>query len=1647
MGVNGLWSLVAPTSEAKLLERYKDFVLCIDNIWLHQFTKGMKDKKTGETMKAAHIIGAFIRLCKLMFFGVRPVFVFDGATPQMKLRTTQERRARKVAAGNQAQKVALKLFRQQLKLAALTAAENTAVEQAARENISQASPANGAQGDDVLTELPEDFVYLRDTGTVVPGQGSSESAGGGAAAKTKNSPAKRSRTKSNRDVDEYELEDAQSLDTSALDPRLISEEEMRRFVKKHRQRATNIDIDDAAFRALPLEQQHDIVTDLKNRSRQANHGRLMRMAAASNGDPLSFSAMQIHGLMKRNKLTQKLYAIAKQPGPSTSEAKARAAQLAAKPTRVASERSRQYMLVKNDPKETGFTIKSSRVLHNADTPKNGRTSASSAVIDVDRLFDEQQANEAAKGPITHSELLDTLSDQTQDEEEDWEDIELPSVQAADLPSSPANELALAQGNLGIPQDASSNLKLDDDDLQFLEALMATSAPPLPENGDFLPDDMPIEDIEAAFAAAEADAPANGADSSQTFSDFQNKQDLVTILDSDDQDDWEELEVCSVKPVPQHRSLQPDAQQTLAKSLDAMDIDNVYGDAESVSSHDVATPVKQFSDDEEIMNVENLSNEGKQFASSPLSIWADPRNYAPDNIAAQEIRELIDKSGPSGEAADFSPQRTAQIDPQRRKAVHKAPQPPPQVAGSEILYATAQEVLKCTNAEDAIALWSSISTEAFEEVYPDFLERTHQVLCEWDTATLEEESARIHKVVGKQTEGSTQAQIHEVWRTVVAVSLEWRLTRARNETEESAAKDEQSEVQGGGLTPLSGLPKRMLAQSEHSTPTTGSGPETPFNGATPVDEHVGGSRKKRVELFRILKTSGPNSPERVLVPLTNEEEPMDAADLIFSTDVSPGAVDDMGGYYFTVTDKMSSGAAAEPGITNPAKSKTPSVLPAPLPRASSPDNNAGIVNFAETRPLDEPPYTEPSLAQTAALAPPQQTASGDGESSAKDLKMKENRLSEVPVLGLTPEVPPANSPAALNLRSQRPLQIASTDFADLQLEATPASPLPANGSAVEESAGTEMKSKPSQLSPNPASLPPPADNASPAEHHAPTPASPGRDDIPAAKEAHETDQQQTIIGNDTNAEGCKDKDDLTGQTQAAVIDTDTGKKQPVPDETDSPYDNDSIEIEDEETNVDVPTEMSAEMEENARFFAQITNSSREEVARDLEEQVISLNAQKRKHETNAAELSTDMTKDLQAMTRMFGIPYITAPMEAEAQCAWLLSNKLVDGIVSEDSDGWLFGAQKLLKNIFNQHKYVEEYTMERITNMMALDREKLVQLAYLLGSDYTPGIPGIGPTLGLEVLNLWQGSKLEPLHKFREWWEMVYADPTADAENDNPAQKKLRKILREKPVPQTFPDERVWDAYYHPQVDKDMRPFEWGEPHLDELRDFMEEKAEWPQNKVDQYLIPIIKERQRVRSGAAAGSSITVQTSLDRFFSGIGSATKSHKSARIQSIVDSWKTGETAGPPPPTGRKRRASANADEDGQVNPSPLKRARKMAKKSAAVAPEDVPADDAQIDAAPPAPKARKRKAPASKSGDGENGDNPPKHSANRKRATKTLPVVENGGRNAADKPTPAPAKRTRGINSPATAADEGGDADGSCTPAKRKRTVDTPAVIEID
>ena len=203
-------------------------------------------------------------------------------------------------------------------------------------------------------------------------------------------------------------------------------------------------------------------------------------------------------------------------------------------------------------------------------------------------------------------------------------------------------------------------------------------------------------------------------------------------------------------------------------------------------------------------------------------------------------------------------------------------------------------------------------------------------------------------------------------------------------------------------------------------------------------------------------------------------------------------------------------------------------------------------------------------------------------------------------------------------------------------------------------------------------------------------------------------------------------------------------------------NQVVEVEEEpstDVNIDVPIIGESEMDAFFQDFDVsriIDEESRQrEILKTHEElvQLRSVEAQERKY---VGEISQMMIDETQELLELFGIPFISAPMEAESQCASLFLRNHVDGIVTDDSDVFLFGGDNIYKNLFDNKRYVEKFTVDELVKSYGLKRAKLIQMAYLLGSDYTPGIKGIGPVRSIEIVNSWPSDDLNGLKEFKQW---------------------------------------------------------------------------------------------------------------------------------------------------------------------------------------------------------------------------------------------------------------------------------------------------------
>lgn len=286
------------------------------------------------------------------------------------------------------------------------------------------------------------------------------------------------------------------------------------------------------------------------------------------------------------------------------------------------------------------------------------------------------------------------------------------------------------------------------------------------------------------------------------------------------------------------------------------------------------------------------------------------------------------------------------------------------------------------------------------------------------------------------------------------------------------------------------------------------------------------------------------------------------------------------------------------------------------------------------------------------------------------------------------------------------------------------------------------------------------------------------------------------------------------------------------------------------------QLAAEAEEHARFVSSInpaasshpedyiygsalnTNLTEE----DFEREMRNLRNQQKKDRRDADEVNQLMAAECQQLLQLFGLPYIIAPMEAEAECAELVRLGLVDGVVTDDSDIFLFGGTKVYKNMFNQGKFVECYLQTDLERDFRLDRQKFINLAHLLGSDYAEGIPHIGPVNALELLSEFPGE--HGLEEFRDWWIAVQQGRATKDTDESEFRRRFRKNSAKIFLPNDFPNRVIDQAYLKPEVDHDSQPFVWGIPDLDALRSFLMSQVGWSKERTDEILVPVIKDMNR-----------------------------------------------------------------------------------------------------------------------------------------------------------------------------------------------------------
>ncbi|MFC5278498.1 flap endonuclease-1 [Halorubrum rubrum] len=114
----------------------------------------------------------------------------------------------------------------------------------------------------------------------------------------------------------------------------------------------------------------------------------------------------------------------------------------------------------------------------------------------------------------------------------------------------------------------------------------------------------------------------------------------------------------------------------------------------------------------------------------------------------------------------------------------------------------------------------------------------------------------------------------------------------------------------------------------------------------------------------------------------------------------------------------------------------------------------------------------------------------------------------------------------------------------------------------------------------------------------------------------------------------------------------------------------------------------------------------------------------------------LTDTIQETTRelfaLLDVPVVEAPAEGEAQCAHMAATGSVDHAGSEDYDTLLFGAPTTLRQLTSKGD-PELMDLEATLEALELDREGLVDVAMLCGTDFNEGVRGVGPKTAVSAV--------------------------------------------------------------------------------------------------------------------------------------------------------------------------------------------------------------------------------------------------------------------------------------------------------------------------
>ena len=210
---------------------------------------------------------------------------------------------------------------------------------------------------------------------------------------------------------------------------------------------------------------------------------------------------------------------------------------------------------------------------------------------------------------------------------------------------------------------------------------------------------------------------------------------------------------------------------------------------------------------------------------------------------------------------------------------------------------------------------------------------------------------------------------------------------------------------------------------------------------------------------------------------------------------------------------------------------------------------------------------------------------------------------------------------------------------------------------------------------------------------------------------------------------------------------------------------------------------------------------------------------RKFAQLTSKLDNNMIEESKSLLQYMGIPVIDASSEGEAQSAYLVNKGDAWASASQDYDTLLFGCERFLRNFsVNRSKKVKdtsvsldiEYiSLSKFLDNLGITREQLIDMGILIGTDFFPGIKGIGQHKALELIK--KHDSLENILK-------------------NNVQVSGKQLNVDIELVQS-----VKDIFLNPNINPNYPKIIWRKIDYDKLEELLVEKHNFSKNRVDSAL--------------------------------------------------------------------------------------------------------------------------------------------------------------------------------------------------------------------